>query len=525
MSETPPQLTRQQLYEQVHAVGKEQYILGEMKRLGYWDEKAGVPQADLALMEQKSAILKELADLRTQQAQYANKEKLLREMRMARMKDALARREETKKRKIERRRTKAAAWQESKSTNIVYLGEGVSGGLHETATNEDKLRQLGLPVFANVAELSQAMGISVGQLRFLSYHRKAATSTHYRRFQIPKKTGGVRNISAPMPRLKNAQYWLLNNVLYKLTTHNAAHGFVPQRSILSNAAQHVGSEVVINIDLKDFFPTISFRRIKGLFSSMGYSEQIATIFALVCSEPLTDEVQIDGKTYYVARGERFLPQGAPTSPAITNLICFRLDHRFAGVAKKQGWTYTRYADDLTFSSKDGKNVNRILWQTRQIVDNEGFVVHPDKVQVMRKASRQEVTGIVVNKKLNVNREHLRQFRAVLHRIRKQGNTEGVRFGDAAANPVQVIRGFANFVNMVNPEKGAKLKSEVESLFNELPTLQNSLKSAHTTERRAFGAKPATENSSKPTTINSTTNADNAAPSTAASSENWWDFFA
>lgn len=523
MSETP-QLTRQQLYEQVHAVGKEQYILGEMKRLGYWDEKAGVPQADLALMERKSVILKELSDIRAQQAQYANKEKLLREMRVARMKEALARREETKKRKAERKAAKAAAWQVSKSSDIVYLGEGVSGGLNEKATNSDKLRQLGLPVFASVSELAEAMGIGVGQLRFLSYHRKASTTTHYRRFQIPKKTGGVRNISAPMPRLKKAQHWLLENVLYKLTTHNAAHGFVPQRSILSNAQAHVGSNVVINIDLKDFFPTISFRRIKGLFAAMGYSEQIATIFALVCSEPVTDEVQIDGKTYYVARGERFLPQGAPTSPAITNLICFRLDHRFAGVAKKQGWTYTRYADDLTFSSRDGQNVNRILWQTRQIIDNEGFVVHPDKVQVMRKGSRQEVTGIVVNEKLNVQREHLRQFRAVLHRIRKQGNLDGVQFGNPGANPVQVIRGFANFVNMVNAEKGAKLKAEVEQLLTDFPALQNSLKSAHTTERRAFSElRKSADNVKKADTPKETAPAEK--DSNSGGGENWWDFFA
>ena len=519
MADTPPQLTREQLYQQVYAVGKEEYILGEMRRLGFWNTAAGIPQADIELSNRKSVLQKELSELVKTQQQFQDKQHLIDEMRKERMRLSLLKREETKQRHLKQKQDKADKWAISRDKDIVYLGEGVSGGLSNTTSNTDKLAQLGLPVFANVIDLCEAMGVTPSQLRFLAYHRKSATTTHYRRFTIAKKTGGVRTISAPMPRLKKVQHWILENLLYKLQNHNQAHGFIPQRSIISNAEQHVGSEVVINMDLKDFFPTIAYRRVKGLFVAIGYSEQIATILALLCTEPMIDEVELDGIKYFVARGERFLPQGAPTSPAITNLICYRLDHRFAGMAKKLGWTYTRYADDLTLSCKTStQNINRILWQSRQIIDDEGFVIHPDKVEVMRKGSRQEVTGIVVNEKLNVSRTHLRQFRAVLHRIQQQGNAEGIQFGAANANPAQVIQGFANFVNMINPEKGAKLVDEVKAVLA-LPTLQNQLHSGNTPKKY----EPITTKKVVEPTI-STPSAKAENKSAAAPIDNWWDIF-
>lgn len=462
MSEQPNRpLTRQELYDRVRVVGKEEYVLAEMKRLGFWDVTQGAPKVADELMTRKATLQKELNDLVEKQRQYQDKNKLLQEMRKERMAQALLKREETKKRRIAKREEKAKLWQESKANDIVYLGEGVSGGMNNRDSDAAKLQQLGLPAFASLRELAEAMEISLSELRFLAFHRKTSKTTHYRRFHIPKKTGGQRLISAPMPRLKRAQHWILQNILYKLENHNAAYGFVPQRSIVENAANHLQSAVVINIDLKDFFPTVHYRRIKGLFVALGYSEQLATVFGLLCSEPDVDMVELDGKTYYVAKGDRYLPQGAPTSPAITNLICHRLDKRFAGMATKLGWTYTRYADDLTFSSKTTQNINRVLWQARQIVDNEGFNINPKKIHVMRKGSRQEVTGIVVNEKLNVSREQLRQFRAVLHKIETQG-IKGVQFGNG--HILQTIQGFANYVNMVNPAKGAPLVQQVAQIL-------------------------------------------------------------
>src|SRR6185295_6601193 len=133
------------------------------------------------------------------------------------------------------------------------------------------------------------------------------------------------------------------------------------------------------------------------------------------------ETALDGVTYYVARGPRRLPQGAPTSPAITNILCRRLDARIAGYARSRGLTFTRYADDLTLSSKDPSiDVGAVLGFVRRTVAAEGFTVHPDKIRIVRRGRRQEVTGVVDNEKPGVVRAELRRFRALLYQIEKDG---------------------------------------------------------------------------------------------------------
>jgi retron-type reverse transcriptase len=309
------------------------------------------------------------------------------------------------------------------------------------------------------------MGIGLGELRFLAYDRALATVSHYQRFTIPKKAGGLRAISAPMPRLKRAQYWILDAVLVHAGIHDAAHGFVPGRSILTNAALHVGRDVVVNLDLKDFFPTLDYRRIKGKFRGLGYAEPVATVLALLCTEPDVDEVEIDGQRLYAARGPRRLPQGAPTSPALTNLVCTRLDARLTGLAASLGFTYTRYADDMTFSASGeaaGK-VGALLKYVHEIVAGEGFTVHPDKTRVMRRGRHQEVTGLTVNERVAVPRETLRRFRALLHGIERHGPA-GRRWGRSEGQAVLgAALGFARFVRMVTPEAGSPLVAQARRL--------------------------------------------------------------
>src|SRR5262249_4135347 len=137
-----------------------------------------------------------------------------------------------------------------------------------------------------------------------------------------------------------------------------------------------------------------------IFRKAGYREQIATLLALLCTESPREVAQLEGQTYYVALGPRCLPQGAPTSPGLTNTLCLRLDRRIAGLAQRLGWRYTRYADDMTFSLPDGHkgkpNLGALLGLVRRIVEAEGFQVHPDKTRVARKGGRQQVTGLVVN---------------------------------------------------------------------------------------------------------------------------------
>ena len=254
-------------------------------------------------------------------------EKALKAERMRRWEASKKRRIEQKKLKDIAKAERLASWTKDKPQKLVHAGRGVSAGLEANKSDVARLRENGLPVLHTAGDLAKGMGVPIGRLRFLTYHRDGATIVHNARFEMPKKTGGVRHISAPKRDLKGAQRWVLKTLLECVCVRDEAHGFVRSRSVVTNAAPHVGKNVVINLDLKDFFPSISFQRVRGLFRKLGYSDQVATCLALLCTEPPRASAEVDGKTYYVALGQRVLPQGAPTSPAITNLLCRSLDRR------------------------------------------------------------------------------------------------------------------------------------------------------------------------------------------------------
>ncbi len=461
---------RQEIYDEIKASSRDAFVLKEMQRLGFWEEKQEKPSLPAELISKETTLRKELNVLLEEKNKYADKEQILKEIRQKRLADAKEKRVVTKAKKEKHKQDKAAQWALTKEKDIIYLGQQVSAGLHNKAGQPAVLLSKSLPVLEDMPALAAAMGITVGQLRHFSFHRKVATSTHYKRFTIPKKSGGKRLISAPMPKLKALQYWILQNILQKVPAHNAAHGFTAQRSIFTNAQQHLNKEVLVNIDLKDFFPTIHFRRVKGLFNKLGYSEQIATVLALICTEPEREELELDNQVYYFAKGDRFLPQGAPTSPAITNIICHKMDGRFTGLARQLRFTYTRYADDLSFSTNTiisskadiHKSVQSLLWRVRNIIKEEGFTIHPDKLKIMGKGTRQEVTGIVVNKQAGINRKTLHRFRALIYQIQKSG-IEGKRW-KGGWNILSEMMGYANFVQQVKPALGLKFKQQLQAIM-------------------------------------------------------------
>ncbi|HUR53259.1 MAG TPA: reverse transcriptase domain-containing protein, partial [Gemmataceae bacterium] len=255
----------------------------------------------------------------------------------------------------ERRKLKRETWVAFKANHIVHLGEGVfwndeiKPDKWDTPNTEERAAENELPSLDTPQQLAEALGITIPQLRSMAYHRDAATSLHYSRFTIPKRDGTERPIWAPKKRLKAAQRWILHNIVERLPVHGAAQGFLVGRSTLTNAAVHANPKTLLKMDVKDFFPTVTWRRVRGVFRRAGYRDGTATLLALICTEAPREVVQLDGKTYYVSLGQRCLPQGAPTSPAITNALCLRLDRRLAGLANKLGWRYSRYADDMTFS--------------------------------------------------------------------------------------------------------------------------------------------------------------------------------
>lgn len=456
-------LTREELYERIRKSSKQEVVLEEMQRLGFWPRDTAQPTVEEQLIRREGELQTALSKLGDELRGIEDRDRALKTMRKERMARARERREETRQRAAQGRHARAVAWHERRQRELLYVGDGVSGGLNDAHSDSQALARNALPTLDHASDLAQAMGIGLGELRFLAWHRDVSSVSHYQRFTMPKKSGGERHISAPMPRLKRAQYWVLDNILAKMPVHEAAHGFMPGRSILTNAAPHVGRDVVVNLDLKDFFPSIGMRRVRGVFRQLGYSSQVASLLALVCTEAPTDEVQLDGSRYFVARGERVLPQGAPTSPMITNLLCRRLDARLAASAAKLGFRYTRYADDLSFSAgpEHSRDTAKLLWRVKQIVASEGLMLHPDKQQVMRKHRQQHVTGIVVNDKLSVDRDTLRRFRAVLHQAERNG-PQGLQW-NGNSDVIGALRGYANFIAMTDAARGEPYLQRVRAL--------------------------------------------------------------
>lgn len=444
------------LYKQIVRQANEQLVLQRMRMHGFWPWGEGLPAdppeeaAELARLEADIAELCKAKDLGIDPA------KALTQERKRRWEESKKRRAEAKAKHAEVRKQKRDAWSAFRKTTVVFAGEGVSGGLQNASSNEAALTERGLPILHTAADLAKLMEISLSSLRWLTYHRRGATLVHYHRYRIAKKTGGMRSISAPKPALKKAQAWVLSNILALLPPDPAAHGFVPLHSIVTNASAHVGKAVVVNLDMKDFFPSITFRRVKGLYEALGYSEQGATVLALLCTEPPRVETELDGKVYYVALGDRALPQGASTSPAITNLLCQKLDRRLEGLARKHGFSYTRYADDLTFSGDRPQAVGRLLRSVRSILKAEGFVEHPTKTRVMRRSTRQEVTGVTVNERPTLARKEIRTLRAILHNAAIHGLASQNR--DQRPNFVDYLRGRVALVNMVDPKRGEQLRA-------------------------------------------------------------------
>ncbi|RZK01381.1 MAG: RNA-directed DNA polymerase, partial [Flavobacterium sp.] len=209
--------------------------------------------------------------------------------------------------------------------------------------------------------------------------------------------------------------------------------------------------------------TITFPRVKGIFRNAGYREQIATLLALICTESPREVMKLKDKMYYVAVAERCLPQGAPTSPALSNIVSLHMDRRLQGLAESNGWRYTRYADDLSLSFPENKNspeVGYMLGAIRRIVEDECFEVNTKKTWVSRKGGKQEITGITVNGKAKprVSRELKRKLRAITHNLK---NGKELHEGET----IHQIIGYASYVAMVEKELGKQFIKDLTPFLN------------------------------------------------------------
>lgn len=331
---------------------------------------------------------------------------------------------------------------------------GVSQKHREAETDAARLQVLNLPALTDEKVLAAWLDISLARLRWFTFDRPANPVWHYVRHTARKRSGGTRVILAPKKELKAMQRQILREILERVPLTEAAHGFVRERSILTNAQPHVGKQVILNLDLKDFFPSITFPRVRGLFVALGYSFAVASVLALLCTERDRDTLQRGDKTFYVSLGPRHLVQGAPTSPALANLLARNLDRRLAGLARAKGFQYTRYADDLTFSGGDFDVALRIKDAAQHIILAEGFAVNPDKTRLYRQSARQVVTGLVVNEKVAVPRDMRRRVRAILHRARETGLNAQNR--DGHENFRAYLQGLIGHIHQAQPAQAARL---------------------------------------------------------------------
>ncbi len=323
--------------------------------------------------------------------------------------------------------------------------------VRDLLADEAQLVRLGLPLWQDEETVAAALDLTVGQLRHLAMHRNREQVTHYVCFRVPKRSGGHRIIMAPKRRLKAVQRTLLRVLVAKLRTHDAAHGFVTGRSTRTAATPHVGKAFVLRMDLADFFGSVTFARVRGFLIAMGYGFEVATVLALLMTEAERQPVQ--GKArYHVPVGARYCVQGAPTSPALCNALAHKLDARLAGLARSMGLSYTRYADDLSFSGDDPVVIGKLMGRVSHIVRAEGFTIRRDKTRVMRRGQRQEVVGVCVNETLGLSRKKRRQIRAMIHAYGKEhaaGKVDMARWRE--------LQGWVNYVAMLNPAQAEPLR--------------------------------------------------------------------
>lgn len=289
-----------------------------------------------------------------------------------------------------------------------------------------------LPDIYDLTALARWLDFTLPELEWFADHggwlRTARpTLRHYRVWRRSKRDG-VRIIEAPKPRLRETQRRLLRRLIAEIPAHPAARGFVPGSSVAAFAWPHSDRPVVLRVDLRHCFESIPVARVRAVFAQAGYPPHIARTLAQLCTTATPADALVDIPTAHAGllRG-RHLPQGAPTSPQLANLVMRSLDRRLAGYSRKHGLRYTRYGDDLALSG-DSMDPYAALWMVSQVVRAEGFTIHPDKVRIMYTHQQQRLAGLVVNDRPQVARAEYDNLRALLHNAARDGAASQNRDG-------------------------------------------------------------------------------------------------
>lgn len=332
-----------------------------------------------------------------------------------------------------------------------------------------------LPQLTTPGDLADWLQITAGELEWFADQFAPADKIpdgrlrHYRYRHLRKSSGGVRLLEIPKLRLKRIQQQLLHGIFDQITPHAAAHAFCKGRSVATYVAPHAGQQIILHLDLQDFFPSLGAGRVQALLRTIGYPDRIARLLTALCTHRARNDAftTAEGDIFDAAvrrkYRERHLPQGAPTSPALANLCAWRLDVRLTALAARFGATYTRYADDLLFSGGDElrRGMSRFQTLVLAIALDEGFEIHSRKTRVLLQSQSQRVAGVVLNEHPNPARHDFDQLKALLFNCVRHGPASQNR--DQRPHFAQHLQGRIAYYSMINPQRAAKLQLLFEQI--------------------------------------------------------------
>lgn len=331
----------------------------------------------------------------------------------------------------------------------------------------DNLLSKGMPVIFSLKHFSIIMGMEYSDLRKILQ----CIDGYYAYFLIKKRNGGKRRLVVPYNNLKVIQRWILHEILEKVNVHPQCKGFVRGSGTLANALPHVGQEYIRKFDIKDFFENITVKRVYGIFREIGYSKAVSYDLASFCTLKLNDEkfnrmgrFKKNSFKYLHDKGIAVLAQGAPTSPVLSNLVCRHLDKRLENYAIHNGIKYTRYADDLTFSSNDPNKLPKSSF-IQKVLSEDNFTLNTKKTGTFGKNSRQMVTGILINgDNPRVPQKFKRQIYRHLHFCQKFGPNDHFKYVKPELDHArQWLYGKIYYVNSIEPEEAKKMFAIADSL--------------------------------------------------------------
>ncbi len=326
----------------------------------------------------------------------------------------------------------------------------------------------GVPVIFDQRHLSILLCMEYQQLRTLTRF----ASGYYKYFAIKKRSGGLRRIMSPYRDLREVQTWIKENILDKVEQPDYVTAFAKGRNTLENAKMHEGRKFILKVDIANFFESVGVRRVYKAFKRIGYDKGVAAWLANLCTATIDDykyaqledqeEIQkLFDEIYW--RQEPFLIQGAPTSPGLANIVCYRMDKRMMGLANKHGFNYSRYADDMTFSADKREDLPKI-GMIRKIVETEGFCLKEEKTELLHEGNRQIVTGLLVDGKVRVPGRYKKDIMRHIHFCQKWGGREHFhRIAPGKAFGKEWLAGRIRYVHSVEPEVAKKMWTEFEKI--------------------------------------------------------------